>query len=290
MSMFQSHTQKINDLFSYHEELGTVINHHNWPWAFLTSIRQQTSNTKRNKPLSQRQIEVLEMVYSKWSRNATELNSRRDIEWNKKFEEDLQARRRTQWVMESLNANELTSYLSFTKESAISRSNLLSSGYWSKARSKWDATGQITEHDYNRVVVENKYSNRLICALEADPTYTVGQLINLRSGLIKKILYRDATVQYYQVLCNSWRTFVENKETIYCNSLNSYSPHKLHTNRKRNPLDPLVGMIVQHDPVPSLSNAKGCRTYKIMTIGELANLIPFLTVEERWIKKSPKNL
>lgn len=278
MSNLAENVKKIDSIISFHAETGTTMNYDRWPWNFLNSIRTQCA--AGGKDLSRRQVEVLDDINSKWGREETLKKNAIEAAWQAKFEADPKMRQRVQWVMDSLNA---TAVAACWNREHVPRSQVLQHGYWSSTRTLWDSTGRISETNYKRVVEGNHYSQRLIQAMESTPKFDIGQLVCLRAGVIDR-MWNKMTAEYqYQILGARWDGFAEGQDEF-----RGTNPSISMSRMARR--DPMPGMILDLDPVPSITNAMGCRTYKIMTAGKLAEVAPFLVLEERWLKKAPKNM
>lgn len=278
MSNLAENMKKIDSIISFHAEAGTTMNYDRWPWNFLNSIRTQCA--AGGKDLSPRQVEVLDDINSKWGREESMRKNAIEAAWQAKFEADPKMRQRVQWVMDSLNA---TAVAQCWNREHVPRKTVLQHGYWSSTRTLWDSTGRISETNYKRIVEDNPYSQRLIQAMESTPKFDIGQLVCLRAGVIDRMWRNMASEYQYQILAARWDGFAEGQDEF-----RGTNPSISVSRAARR--DPMPGMILDLDPVPSITNAKGCRTYKIMTAGKLAEVAPFLVLEERWLKKAPKNM
>jgi len=278
MSNLAENLKKIDSIISFHAETGTSMDYDRWPWNFLNSIRAQC--TVGGKDLSARQVEVLDDINSKWGREESMKKNALEAAWQAKFEADPKMRQHVQWVMDSINAKSVAVH--WNREH-VPRKNALQHGYWSSARTLWDSTGRISETDYNRIIKDNPYSQRLIQAMESTPKFDIGQLVCLRAGVFGRMSnWLNAEFQY-QVLAERWDSFTEGQDEFKGTETSRPAGFE-------SPRVPMPGMIIDLDPVPSITNARGCRTYKIMTAGKLAEVAPFLVLEERWLKKAPKKM
>jgi hypothetical protein len=141
------------------------------------------------------------------------------------------------------------------------------------------------------MVVNNPYSKKLIETMEAPPRFDYGQLVSLRVGVMGRMTNHLNAEQAYQRLLVRWPDFESGKDNIRTQptlpgikSLNKINQLSMNRGSKN------VAMVIGIDSVPSISNAKGCRTYELMPVGELAEAASRLVLEERWLKKAPKNM
>ena len=287
MSNLEVNANKIKEIIGYHKDAGTPMPCDQWPWNFLNSVLAQCSGGR--KDLSLRQVEVLDDIKSKWGKAAFEKEGALNAAWQKKFDSDPRMKQRIQWVVDSFNAQALSDFNRIGPSRSYIRDYVFDNGYWSRVRLKWDKTGCISRDKYEHMVEGNVFSQRLIQAMEAPHKFEKGQLVCLRSGALREVSKGRFR---YQFLESNWDTFVNRADTKgLANSAIPLVdaqvpdiPHELLHSKV-----PLPVMILSHDPVPTLSRAKGCRTYKVIATGPLSSILPTFIVEERWLKKAPKS-
>lgn len=289
MSNLEETVTRIDSIINYYKSVGTDTETEKWPWGFLRSLRTQCAD--RRRMLTTRQCEVLDDVYSKWSQDCFEKKVSDEAMWQARLNEEPEIKQQLKWVINSLNASSLADI--FTRRSSAGswcfRKDVLQSGYWSSIRTKFDASEEITKKDFDRLM-DNKFSGSLVKAMQSDRKFDVGQLVTVRSA--KLLIDQMNKIAQYCILDNMWPLFQDRLEVI--------SPTRVDVNTKLNTIlktsdvsqqhQNLLGMVIEHDPVPSLSNAAGCQTYRIMPVGDWQQATPMLIVEERWLKKMPKKV
>lgn len=279
--------EKIDSLTRYHSGAGTSMSPTGWPWGFLSSIKQQS---ERGKKLTSRQLEVLNEILEKWSPESHRAKADEEEAWQHRFDSDPTVQQDVRWVIDSLNATSLVDIA--RNRDWCFRCDVIKSGYWTSIRTRYDETGRITKKDYERLI-GNKYSQSLINGMRGDRKFDMGALVAVRASGAVKTLGGGKGGGYHQ-LSSAWGAMRDRHEVISFdvekskNSPGTYGCQRVLLEASKNGA-PLLGMVVQHDPVPSLSNASGCRTYQVMTIGALQEVSPMLILEERWMKKAPKN-
>lgn len=142
------------------------------------------------------------------------------------------------------------------------------------------------------MVANNSYSMKLIEVMEAPPRFDCGQLVSLRAGVLNGLGSMHTVQEAYQRLLLRWPEFASKKRHITTNMRDSdlviNSSEKLwelQRDRKRN----CIAMVIGIDPVPSISKAKNSRTYELLPVGELAEAVSRIVLEERWLKKASKS-
>jgi hypothetical protein len=286
---------KIDDLVEYHKTVKTPMAGQSWPWSFLSSIRKQCASSRRE--LSSKQQACLDSIFEKWSPAAFEKRAQLANEWKEKFNKDEAIQNQARWMIDSLNAQALIELYSSARyyNKPCDRSVVLKTGFWTKARKSYDVDGFISQASFERMS-GNKFSKSLIGAMEAPQKFEAGQLVALRSKVFRSFVQgyagQKVTCDKYALLNDLWTPFKSGSEHIGPQVHMPSSGEQIASKSRQRELvakvmeGPQVGMVIDVNPVPSLSNAAGCRTYKIMPVGPLQKAAPMLIFEERHLKKS----
>jgi len=278
----EENAARIDAIISFHKSVGTDTDTERWPWGFLRSLRSQC--TDRNRQLTRRQQEVLDEVSLKWSKEAFEKKASSEAMWKTQLDEVPEIKQQLRWVIDSLNASSLVDMFAYGKRNDwCFRKDVIEKGFWTSVRTRFDIDGEVKKRDFDRLM-DNKFSKSLVKAMQSECKFNVGQLVAIRK---EKLIDQKNKIDQYQTLSACWPLFQEHLEVINPTlvDINFLSIQKNITQSQD-----LFGMVIEHDPVPSLSNAAGCRPYRIMPVGDWQQAVPMLIVEERWLKKMPKKV
>jgi hypothetical protein len=283
---------KITCLFDYHASINTFTSEDRafrWPWSFLDSIHHQLM---KGSELSPKQLAALEKVFTDFAPLAFEEKATKQLVWNERLKADSAITRDIDIVFDSINAQQMISQFSFTDRSpehtySLNRHAVLNSGFWGNRRSDWDAKRHIPEKAYISVCHLNTYSRKLLDEMSKTPQYDVGALVKIpRDFFVQANKWKENSPhKNYQTLRHIWPSWKMNTKEVVISKMPESLVAFLLLDRSEIPAEDIYGIVLDHDPVPSISYAKGCRTYDVMVVGDMSKKFPVLVLEERWLKK-----
>ena len=281
---------KIKSILQFYKEIGIDASYKMSPCNFLYYALFKILESG-GKGISRELLSEINSAIDNWMQTPFDFSDNpEESEWQQKFAADKTMQERAQLVMDCKAARQIAKWRS--------NGDLFSFLYNSVPQvALWHESGKISKHTYETCVADAK-SDRIVAYIDREPKYNLGDLVMLRAGVLREITTQLRGIGWgtpecpphdYQILGKNWELFQSGADRLTNESVFGEDAGWILRDLEDKGV-PMVGMVTEIDPVPSYTNAKTSRTYRIVTTDELFNAAPVLILEERWLKKAPKKM